>query len=58
MPDLRHDPHCPICHGHGDYLDEIDPDQGPIYEPCPIAEAEWLRKQEAHAKDGDWGPES
>lgn len=45
MPDLRHDRRCPICHGHGDYLDEIDPDQGPIYEPCPIAEDEWIRKQ-------------
>ena len=46
MPtDLRHSPRCPICHGHGDVLDEIDPDQGPIYEPCPLAEDEWIRKQ-------------
>ena len=45
MPDLQHSERCPICHGHGDVLDEIDPDQGPIYEPCPIAEDEWLRRQ-------------
>ncbi|WIY84305.1 hypothetical protein [Propionimicrobium sp. PCR01-08-3] len=34
----RHDDHCPICHGRGYYLVEIDPDSGPDYDPCPIAE--------------------
>ena len=47
MPDLRHDRRCPICHGHGDYLDEVDPDQGPIYEPCPIAEQQWVERENA-----------
>ena len=52
MPtDLRHSPRCPICHGHGNVLDEIDPDQGPIYEPCPIAETEWLRRHSPACRD-------
>ena len=45
MPDLRHSEHCPICGGTGSVLVENNRDQGPIYEACPIAEDEWLRKQ-------------
>ena len=45
MPDLRHSEHCPICGGTGSVLVENNRDQGPIYEPCPIAEDEWIRKQ-------------
>ena len=45
MPDLRHSEHCPICGGTGSVLVENNRDQGPIYEACPIAEDEWLRRQ-------------
>ena len=45
MPDLRHSEHCPICGGTGSVLVENDRDQGLIYEACPIAEDEWLRRQ-------------
>ena len=45
MPDLRHSEHCPICGGTGSVLVENNRDQGQIYEACPIAEDEWLRRQ-------------
>ena len=45
MPDLRHSERCPICGGTGSVLVENNRDQGPIYESCPIAEDEWLRRQ-------------
>ena len=45
MPEIKHSRHCRICGGTGSVLVEHDPDQGDIYEMCPIAEDEWIRKQ-------------
>ena len=51
MPDLRHSEHCPICGGTGSVLVENNRDQCPIYEPCPIAETEWLRRHSPAYRD-------
>ena len=53
MPDLRHSEHCPICGGTGSVLVENNRDQGPIYEACPIAEDEWLRRQHLRPTTND-----
>ena len=53
MPDLRHSERCPICGGTGSVLVENNRDQGPIYEACPIAEDEWLRRQHPWSTTND-----